>query len=60
MNTVIKNGKGSGYKRRDNKLGMLRCFDCGKENYASSVHSGICAWCGFDANAPVLNIKKGN
>lgn len=29
---------------------LVRCPKCGKENYALSVSSGRCAWCGFDSN----------
>lgn len=30
---------------------MVKCFECGRENWAPAVSSGQCAWCGFDANA---------
>lgn len=46
----IRKGNGFGYMKEDGKIGMIRCFECGKENYAMSVASGICAWCGHDAN----------
>jgi ribosomal protein S27E len=29
---------------------LVKCPECKQENYAISVHSGICAWCGYDAN----------
>lgn len=35
---------------------LVRCFSCegyserGRENYAPSVATGQCAWCGFDIN----------
>ena len=29
---------------------LVRCPKCKKENYALMVSSGICAWCGYDAN----------
>ena len=38
------------YKKDNGKLGMIRCPKCGKENYALMVSTGICAWCGYDAN----------
>ena len=45
-------GKGNGYIKLSNgEYGMTRCFECGNENYAMSVSSGICACCGFDANS---------
>ncbi len=41
--------KGFAYLGRKNKnLGLMRCPECGKENYAMSVSSGECAWCDFD------------
>ena len=30
---------------------LVRCPRCGRENYAVNVASGICTWCGYDANA---------
>lgn len=35
----------------DGKTYLVRCPECKKENYAMAVSSGICAWCGYDANA---------
>ncbi len=29
---------------------LVKCPKCHKENYAPAVSSGICAWCGYDAN----------
>lgn len=46
---VIRN-KGYGYKDSKGKTCMIRCFECGQENWAMSVASGHCAWCGFDPN----------
>jgi len=43
--------KGFGYRgKSDGKIGLIRCPDCGKENYSMSVATGICCWCGWDAN----------
>ncbi len=50
MTKIIQKGNGHGFKRDDGKTAMRNCFDCGRENYAIAVHSGICAWCGYDAN----------
>lgn len=50
MSEDIKKGKGFGYKKDDGSIGMIRCFECGRENYAMAVSSGCCAWCGHDAN----------
>lgn len=32
------------------EIGLIRCPKCGMENHAMNVMSGICTWCGFDAN----------
>lgn len=34
----------------DGKTYLVRCPKCGRENYAMMVASGVCAWCGYDAN----------
>ena len=34
----------------EGKTYLVRCPKCGRENYAPSVSSGVCAWCGYDAN----------
>jgi len=54
MSETIRKGKGHGYK--DTQTGLIcqiRCFKCGKENYAIAVATGSCAWCGYDANKKV-------
>lgn len=38
------------FKDNMGKTYLVRCPKCGKENYAPSVSSGVCAWCGYDAN----------
>ena len=49
--TDIRRGKGFGYKdTATGKICQIRCFKCGKENYAAAVATGSCAWCGYDAN----------
>ena len=35
---------------------VVKCPSCRKENYAMSVSSGICAWCGW--KAPMRNARK--
>lgn len=42
-------GKYAGFKS-NGKTYLQRCPKCDKENYAMNVSSGICTWCGFDAN----------
>lgn len=32
------------------QIAVQRCDECHKENHALSVLSGICCWCGWDAN----------
>jgi ribosomal protein L37E len=51
MNKEIRKGKGFALLNDDGKACMMRCFECGRENYMMAVLSGKCAWCGFDANA---------
>ena len=56
---VIKRGNGHGYiSARTGKTCMIRCFECGAENYAMSVPSGFCAWCEHDANHNPTDEKK--
>lgn len=46
----LKRGKGYGYKSTSGKICMIRCFECGTENYAMAVARGLCAFCGYDPN----------
>ena len=40
--------KGFGFiSRKDNQLALTRCPICDRENYAMSVLTGQCVWCGF-------------
>lgn len=58
MTTDIRKGKGFGYKVDANgHICMIRCFKCGVENWAMTVSSGHCAWCGHDANKPARTKK---
>lgn len=34
----------------DGRIFLVRCPKCKKENWAPAVASGVCAWCGYDAN----------
>ena len=34
----------------DGKIYLVRCPECGRENWSGAVASGICCWCGYDAN----------
>ena len=29
---------------------LVRCPECGRENYQMAVATGVCCWCGYDAN----------
>lgn len=49
-NKNIQKRNGFGFLSKDDNFCMIRCFECGKENYAMAVMSGCCAWCGYDAN----------
>lgn len=43
------------------KIALERCPRCGRENYIMNVLSGICTWCGFDANTQYnKNLNKNN
>lgn len=49
----IKNGKriGFGYQgKEDKRHHVLKCPQCGRENYAIVVAKGPCCWCQFDPN----------
>jgi len=48
--------KGEVFKSMDDKLYLIRCPECGLENYAANVSLGICTWCGYKATEDdVLN-----
>lgn len=36
--------------QHEGRIYMVRCPKCGRENYAPNVATGICTWCGYDAN----------
>ena len=38
------------FKDKNGKWFLVRCPRCGYENWGPAVASGICSWCGFDAN----------
>lgn len=55
MSVDLKFNKGTGYIEEGGKICMIRCFSCGKENYAPSVASGKCAWCNYN---PAFNVGR--
>lgn len=40
---------GGNFKSGD-KVFLVRCPKCGRENWAMAVSSGECCWCGYNAN----------
>ena len=46
--------KGANFRGKNGMVYLVKCYKCGgeygTENYAAAVSSGICAWCGDDAN----------
>lgn len=44
--------RGFGYRGKDvdSIVCIIKCPDCGAENYGPAVASGRCAWCGFNPN----------
>ena len=34
----------------EGKIYLVKCEKCNKENYAFNVASGVCTWCGYNAN----------
>lgn len=49
MGRVEHPAQGVDYYPDDNLVLLIRCPECGRENYALSVTLGICCWCGFNA-----------
>ena len=37
---------------------LQRCGSCRKENWAVAVASGVCCWCGWDANKAILETEE--
>jgi ribosomal protein L37E len=40
------------FRADDGRLYLVRCFACGRENYALAVRGGECAWCGWYEDVP--------
>jgi hypothetical protein len=49
LKQLIEKG-GHGFEISENKIALIRCPECKRENYALNVLSGLCTWCDFDAN----------
>jgi ribosomal protein L37E len=50
--------KGTFWSESRKMLFLVRCPKCKAENYSPNAATGICTWCGFDANAPIKKGKK--
>lgn len=42
----------------DKRIFLVRCPKCKRENWALSVSSGICAWCGYNANTEGVDTNE--
>lgn len=42
--------RGYAFQSDDGRWFLVRCFDCGLENWAPAVATGKCAWCGSENN----------
>jgi len=42
--------RGFGFLTEEKTIGLIRCPECGAENYAPNVLSGNCSWCQFESN----------
>ena len=52
--------EGVEYYPDDDTLLMIRCPECGQENYAPAVATGRCVWCGFDGRLLLNKLKSKN
>lgn len=50
MSQDVRQGKGFGYVDKEGKTCMIRCFECGEENYGMVVASGYCFNCSYTPN----------
>jgi ribosomal protein L37E len=50
--------KGTFWVEEKKMLYMVRCPKCKMENYTPNVASGICTWCGYDANKDFIEGKE--
>lgn len=52
------NGFGFLSKRgKDKRIALIKCPQCGQENYAINVNSGNCTWCDFSTEKIIDIIK---
>ncbi len=45
------NDRSPNFRSDDGHLYLMRCFVCGRENWAMAVASGQCCWCGWEEQA---------
>lgn len=61
--SITVNDRPPNFRSSDGRFFLVRCFACGpsprgRENQATSVYSGACAWCGWTAVQPDCNDDK--
>lgn len=54
----IRVGKGNGLKLDNGEIWMVRCFECGRENYTPRIASGYCAFCNYTPNKSIDDGEK--
>ena len=53
----IKSKNGYSFES-DGQRFLVRCHNCGRENYSVAVATGICVWCGYNDNIGENNVDK--
>jgi ribosomal protein L37E len=38
------------FRDKSGNVYLVRCPECGRDNYTINIASGMCTWCGFDGN----------
>ncbi len=46
------------FTAENGKVYLVRCPKCERENYAPAVASGVCVWCGHDANKDWKHVRR--
>jgi len=54
---LIKHRLSKNFKR-GGKWYLVYCPQCEMENYGPAVSSGRCAWCGFDMNKEIKELRN--
>lgn len=50
--------KGYVFRDKQNQVYLIKCPECGLENYSLNVASGICSWCGYKATLSDVKGKE--